>query len=330
MVKPKIHVLEDTMNAFEKQVRMGGEEGLFADRIDVIQVNVGLRCNQRCAHCHLSAGPESSEIMSPATMEKVSCIADMVKPEMVDITGGAPEMNPDLAGFIKVLTMAGHQVQVRTNFTALLEPINEGLMEYFRDHNVKLVGSLPCYLEENVRAQRGEGVYERSAEAIGKLNDLGYGVEGGLELNLVYNPGGAYLPGEQGALEADYRRELANRFGISFTNLFTITNMPMGRFSQVLAGKNRYEKYMKLLRDSYNPVTVQGLMCRSQISLGWDGSLYDCDFNLALGLSMNHGAPDHIDKWDSESIATRRIVTGEHCFGCTAGCGSSCGGALAE
>jgi radical SAM/Cys-rich protein len=317
------------MNPFDKQVSGRGSEGLYADRIDVIQVNVGLRCNQSCAHCHLSAGPESNEVMSTATMEKISGIADLVRPAMMDITGGAPEMNPHLTGFIETLTRSGHQVQVRTNFTALLEPTSEGLMEFFRDHNVKLVGSLPCYLEENVRAQRGQGVYEQSVEAIRRLNDLGYGIKEGLELNLVYNPGGAYLPCEQKALESDYRRELEERFGIVFNSLFTITNMPIGRFSQILAGKSRYEKYMKLLMDSYNPGTVQGLMCRSQISIGWDGSLYDCDFNLALDLSMNHGAPDHIDRWDLESITRRRVVTGEHCFGCTAGCGSSCGGVLA-
>jgi len=317
------------MNSFEKKVLAGGTEGLFAERIDVVQVNVGLKCNQSCAHCHLSAGPGSSEIMSPATMEKVVSIANRVRPAMVDITGGAPELNSHLKGFIEALNKGGHQVQVRTNFTALLEASSEGLMEFFQDHRVKLVGSLPCYLEENVTAQRGKGVYERSAEAIRRLNDLGYGVEGQLELNLVYNPGGAYLPGEQKTLEADYRRELGERFGVSFTCLFTITNMPIGRFSEVLAGDSRHEKYMKLLKDSYNSDTVKGLMCRSQICIGWDGKMYDCDFNLALDLAMNHGAPDHIDRWDLDSVLKRRIVTGDHCFGCTAGCGSSCAGALA-
>jgi radical SAM/Cys-rich protein len=318
------------MSSFEKKILEEGCEGLYADRIDVIQINIGLRCNQNCAHCHLSATPESTEIMDLDTMEKVLDITETVRPVFVDITGGAPELNPNLQGFIQALHEQGARIQLRTNLTALVDPSNEGLMEFLKERGVRLVGSLPCYLEENVRAQRGQGVYERSIEAIKKLNRLGYGVEDGLMLNLVYNPGGAFLPAEQASLEADYRRELKDRFGITFTNLFTIANMPIGRFSELLVKKNRLEKYMKLLKDSYNPDTVHGLMCRNQISIGWDGSLYDCDFNLALDLSMNHGAPDHINRWDLESIKTRRIVTGDHCFGCTAGCGSSCGGALAE
>jgi radical SAM/Cys-rich protein len=318
------------MNLFEKEILKRGSEGLHADRIDVVQVNLGLRCNQSCAHCHLSAGPEHNKIMGPATMEKVLDISGQIRPAVVDITGGAPELNPHLTSFIDALARADHRVQVRTNLTALLEPAVEGLMEFFKDRSVQLVGSLPCYLRENVSAQRGQGVFERSVEAVRRLNRLGYGTEDGFELNLVYNPGGVYLPGEQRSLEADYRRELKDRFAITFTSLFTITNMPIGRFSKILAGKNRYEEYMKLLIDSYNPGTVEGLMCRRQISIRWDGGLYDCDFNLALDLSMNHGAPDHIDSWDLESVSTRRIVTGDHCFGCTAGCGSSCGGALTE
>ncbi|MBN2720868.1 MAG: arsenosugar biosynthesis radical SAM protein ArsS [Proteobacteria bacterium] len=318
------------MNCFEREIAREGREGLFADRIDVIQVNVGLRCNQSCAHCHLSAGPECSQVMDSATMEKVVTLAGQSRPAMVDITGGAPELNPNLSHFITALDQEGLRIQVRTNLTALLEPSSEGLMEVFKARRVKLVGSFPCYLEENVRAQRGQGVYESSVEVIRRLNRLGYGVEDGLDLNLVYNPGGAYLPGDQGLLEADYRRELRARFGIAFSGLFTIANMPIGRFSDMLFGKERHERYMKLLMDSHNPDTLPGLMCRSQVSIGWDGTLYDCDFNLALGLSMNHGAPDHIDRWDPESVKTRRIVTGDHCFGCTAGCGSSFGGALAE
>jgi len=322
--------MEDGMNQFEQQVFEGGREGLYSNDINVIQVNVGLRCNQCCAHCHLSASPESTESMDLSTMDRILEIADKVHPATVDITGGAPELNPHLRTFIEALTERDIEVQVRTNLTALVERPNEGIMNFFRDQRVKLVGSLPCYMEENVTAQRGEGVYERSVETIHKLNELDYGIQGGLTLNLVYNPGGAFLPGDQKSLEADYRRELQDRFGITFTGLFTITNMPIGRFSEVLVRKNRFEKYLKLLKDSFNPGTVKGLMCRNQISIGWDGSLYDCDFNLALDLAMNHGAPDHIDRWNLESVRKRRIVTGDHCFGCTAGCGSSCGGALAE
>ena len=303
-------------------------DGLYADGIDIMQVNVGLKCNQSCAHCHLSASPQSEEMMSWPVMEKVLEIAGIVCPMTVDITGGAPELNPYLKRFIKKLTGMGIRSQVRTNLTALLHGGNEDLIGFFRDHRVKLVGSLPCYLEENVRAQRGEHVYEKSIEAIRRLNSAGYGIDQDLQLNLVYNPGAAFLPGDQAALENDYKRELKERFGVYFTHLLTITNMPLGRFGKQLEEKNRLDKYMKLLTESFNPDTVPGLMCRRQISIGWDGTLYDCDFNLALNMVMNHGAPDHIDKWDLENVAGRRIVTGMHCFGCTAGSGSSCAGAL--
>lgn len=318
------------MNPFEEQIRETGKEGLFSRGIDIIQVNLGLRCNLACSHCHLGAGPDRKENMGWGTMEKILDIADQVRPVLVDLTGGSPELNPHLKDFIKALSGKDLCVQLRTNLTALAEPGSEGLMEFFRDHGVRLTGSLPCYLEENVRAQRGEGVFAASIKAIRRLNRLGYGTGGGLPLDLVYNPGKDYLPAGQGCLEADYRRELDGRFGVTFTNLLTITNMPIGRFRDILVRKNRYEKYIRLLKDSYNPHTLQGLMCLRQISIGWDGSLYDCDFNLALNLSMNHGAPDHIDRWDLESVRGRRIITGEHCLGCTAGCGSSCGGAIAE
>jgi radical SAM/Cys-rich protein len=204
----------------------------------------------------------------------------------------------------------------------------EELPEFLRNHQVQLVASLPCYLEENVRAQRGEGVYAKSIEAIKRLNALGYGTGSGLPLNLVYNPGGPFLPSSQSALEEDYRRELHQRFGITFTHLLTITNMPLGRFRLELIQQNQERNYLDLLRKSFNPQTVNGLMCRHQISVGWDGTLYDCDFNLALGLPVNHGAPDHIRSFKPEDLKMRRVVTGEHCFTCTAGSGSSCGGAL--
>ncbi len=318
------------MNQFERRIFSGEREGLFSDGIRILQVNVGLRCNQACAHCHLGASPDCDETMEWTTIEKLVEIAQIVRPALVDITGGAPEKNPHLADFIMALTDRNLEVQVRTNLTALVEPENEGLMDLLKDRGVRLTGSLPCYLEEKVRAQRGEGVYEKSIEALRRLNELGYGTEGGLTLNLVYNPGGPFLPGDQAALEEDYRRELGKRFGLTFSNLLTIANMPIGRFREILVNKSRYEKYMALLKDSFNVDTVPGLMCRNQISAGWDGRLYDCDFNLALGLTVNHGAPDHIDRWDLESLGERRVVTGPHCFGCTAGCGSSCGGALVE
>ena len=318
------------MNRFEKMASKNNREGLYAGEIQIIQVNVGLRCNQECAHCHLSASPGNTEMMTWEVMEKVLRIAESAAPETVDITGGAPELNPNLKPFIRELSAMGIRTQVRTNLTALLEPGNEGLAEFFRDHKVALVGSLPCYLEENVSAQRGRGVYEKSIDAIRRLNSLEYGMDPGLQLNLVYNPGGAFLPGDQASLEDAYKKELHERFGIKFTNLLTITNMPLGRFEEQLKKESRLEKYLKLLSDSFNPKTLSGLMCRHQISIGWDGALYDCDFNLALKMVMNHGAPDHIDRWNLEDVVDRRIVTGMHCFGCTAGRGSSCAGALAD
>jgi radical SAM/Cys-rich protein len=318
------------MNRFEERLFTGEKEGLFSEGIRVLQVNVGLWCNQACSHCHLGASPDRDEIMEWSTMDKLLDIAVTVRPELVDITGGAPEKNPRFTHFIAALTDRDLEIQLRTNLTALVAPGSEGLMVFLKEKGVRLTASLPCYLEEKVKAQRGEGVFEKSIEALCRLNELGYGVEGGLTLNLVYNPGGAFLPGDQASLEEDYRRELGGRFGLKFTNLFTIANMPIGRFREILDRKERYERYMALLEDSFNSDTVPGLMCRSQVSVGWDGRLYDCDFNLALGLTVNYGAPGHIDQWDLKPLRERRVVTGPHCFGCTAGCGSSCGGALVE
>ncbi len=318
------------MNRFERVSTGGRGDGLYADGVKVIQVNVGLRCNQSCAHCHLAASPRNIETMGWPVMKKVLDLVEAVRPSMVDITGGAPELNPHLAPFVEGLCAQGVGVQVRTNLTALLEKEKEGLPRFFRERKVQVVGSLPCYLEDNVRAQRGDGVYEKSVEAIAHLNRLGYGVDPDLRLDLVYNPGGAYLPGDQSTLQEAYRKALRERFGITFTNLLTITNMPIGRFGERLKRDDRFDGYMKLLADAFNPQTLPGLMCRYQISVGWDGALYDCDFNLALDMVMNHGAPNHIDRWDLDKVARRRIVTGPHCFGCTAGCGSSCGGALVE
>jgi radical SAM/Cys-rich protein len=248
--------------------------------------------------------------------------------QVADLTGGAPEINPYFHRFVAALRQEGHAVQVRTNLTVLLEPNMEEMPEFLRKHKVQLVASMPCYLEENVRAQRGPGTYEKSVAAIRILNGLGYGSDPELPLNLVYNPGGPFLPPPQSALEEDYRRELGQRFGIVFSHLHTITNMPLGRFRNQLDRQGQRESYLRLLRQSFNPQTVLGLMCRHQLSVGWDGILYDCDFNLALGLPVNHGAPDHIENFKPEDLMVRRIVTGDHCFGCTAGSGSSCGGAL--
>ena len=318
------------MNRFEDRIGefMGG--GLTGVGIKTLQVNVGLRCNQACHHCHVEASPQRRETMDWPIMEGVLDAAKETRCQKVDITGGAPELNPHFRRFVTALRQEGFCVQVRTNLTVLLEEGMEGMPQFFRAHEIHLVASMPCYLEENVRAQRGGGVYEKSVGALRRLNALGYGSEPSLPLNLVYNPGGPFLPPLQSALEADYRQQLGQRFGIVFTRLLTITNMPLGRFRAELSRRNEEQTYLQLLRRSFNPQTVESLMCRTQISVGWDGTLYDCDFNLALGLPVDHGAPSHIQAFRSSELKRRRIVTGEHCFGCTAGFGSSCAGALAE
>ena len=316
------------MNDFEKRIAYISDGGLHTVDIKTIQVNVGLQCNLACTHCHLNSSPHRTEMMEWPTMELILEMARNVRCGMVDLTGGSPELNPYFRQFVETLRGEGHAVQVRTNLTVLLEPGMERMPEFLRDHEVQLVASMPCYLEENVRAQRGERVYERSISAIRRLNALGYGSDPGLVLSPVYNPAGPFLPPEQAELEADYRCELGERFDITFSELLTITNMPIGRFKTALRRQGQEREYLQLLKEAFNPQTVDELMCRYQLSIGWDGRLYDCDFNLALGLSVNHGAPDHIRYFDPSSLRTRRIVTGEHCFGCTAGYASSCGGAL--
>ena len=315
-------------NSFNEAVRSSIGEGLSGQDLSTMQVNVGLRCTQKCVHCHLNCGPDRTEFMEWPVMEMVAASAERAGCALVDVTGGAPEINPLFARFIEQLRARGLTVQVRSNLTVLTEPGMEKMPDFYRDCGVALVGSLPCYLEENVRAQRGPGVYEKSIEAIRRLNALGYGVDERLPLRLVYNPGGPLLPPEQSGLEADYKRELSSRFGIVFTSLICIANMPIGRFLAELQRNDSEDEYWRLLEESFNPKTIQGLMCRRQISVNWDGTLYDCDFNLALNCSVDHGAPDHIRNFDREALSTRRIVTGRHCFGCTAGQGSSCSGIL--
>ncbi len=316
------------MNSFEKKLKMIGENGLYCKYIDILQVNVGLKCNQNCSHCHLMASPERNEMMEWKTMQSIIDVIENMKCNLVDITGGAPELNPNFERFVEELVKRNLNVQVRTNLSVLLESGREKLFDFFCENKIKIVASLPGYLQENVCMQRGEGIYEKSIKAIKKLNSCGYGTDSLLPLRLVYNPGGPFLPPNQSELEGEYRRELNERFDISFTNLLTITNMPLGRFLNTLKQENQLKEYMDLLKNSFNPNTMKDLMCRHQISVGWDGTLFDCDFNLALGFEINHGAPNHISSFDVEKLSSRRIVTGNHCFGCTAGAGSSCAGAL--
>jgi radical SAM/Cys-rich protein len=317
------------MNDFENRIAAAHEsEGVFSDSIETLQVNLGLTCNQRCLHCHLEASPERKELMGWPVMELILKVVQESRFPLVDLTGGAPELNPFFRRFVAALRERDCAVQVRTNLTVLLDRSMEDLPAFFREQKVRLAASLPCYTKENVSLQRGQGVFEASIEAIRRLNGLGYGLEPDLHLNLVYNPGGPCLPPSQVALEEEYRHELGKGFGIAFTRLLTITNLPLGRFGKELVRQGQRESYMRLLRDSFNPATLPGLMCKHQVSVGWDGTLYDCDFNLALSLPVDHGAPDHIRHFSYDALQRRRIVTGDHCFGCTAGAGSSCAGSI--
>ena len=261
-------------------------------------------------------------------MEHVIAAAEKVDAKLVDITGGAPEMHPQFRRFVRTVRGKGFPVLVRTNLTILLEAGYESFPAFFREQTVQLCASLPCYMEENVDAQRGTGVFEDSITALQRLNSYGYGIQPHLPLNLVYNPVGPTLPADQSELERDYREELRSEYGIEFTHLLTIANMPIGRFRSDLKREDQLEGYNQLLRDSFNSATLDGLMCRHQINIGWDGRMYDCDFNLALKLPVEKGLPQHIKDFDPELFAHRRIVTGNYCFGCTAGSGSSCTGAL--
>ena len=317
-----------TTKAFDQALRGAGAFPLIARDLRTIQVNIGLMCNQNCRHCHLSCSPGRCEIMAPETMAAVCDILEPCGAELVDITGGEPCLHPRIRQFIEALTSQGIRTQLRTNFTGLLVEGNESLPEFLCDHDVQLVGSLPCYSRNNVDAQRGVGVHRASIEAIRRLNQLGYGRDPNRRLDLVHNPAGVDLPPDQGELEAEYRAALHEHHGLSFTHLLTIANMPIGRFRAELDRRGRHDQYARVLRKAFNPGTLPALMCRHQISVRWDGKLFDCDFNLALDCSVNHGASDWLGQFEPKSLSKRRVVTGEHCFGCTAGSGSSCSGAL--
>lgn len=297
------------------------------DKISTIQINVGKICNLACSHCHVEAGPKRTETMSKEVLEAVLDAIKKHKFSTLDITGGAPEMNAHFRWFVEQAAKIAPHIIVRTNLTILLEKGYEDLPKFYADHGVELVASLPCYTEENVDGMRGRGVFHDSIEALKKLNALGYGKGGNLVLNLVYNPGGAFLPGDQAGLEADYKRELKEAFGVEFDHLFTITNVPIGRFRRSLEKSGKFEPYMTLLEENYNPCAAQNIMCRTQISVGYDGSLYDCDFNQMQSLKAR-GVKDIFELVKSENLG-REIVFRDYCYACTAGAGSSCGGALA-
>lgn len=301
---------------------------LRRSRLRVLQVNVGKLCNQACHHCHVDAGPNRTEIMTRETVEEVLEAVSRCRPELVDVTGGAPELNPHFERLVTGSRERGARVMDRCNLTVLLLPGKERLAELLAENEVEIVASLPCYLGENVDRQRGRGVFEQSIEALQRLNALAYGAPGsGLVLDLVYNPLGPELPPPQEELEAAYRRELDARYGIRFNRLFTLTNLPIRRFARFLRRSGRYDAYMELLAGAFNPATVDGLMCRHTVSVAWDGALYDCDFNQMQELPVLAGAR-HVRDLRPEALEDAPIATGDHCFGCTAGAGSSCGGTI--
>jgi radical SAM/Cys-rich protein len=317
------------MNRFADRLAREGLQ-LRRTRPEILQVNVGKLCNLTCVHCHVNAGPKREEIMTRETIDRIIDWLAKSDIPIVDLTGGAPEMIPDFHYFVervKVLQPSRHVID-RCNLTILLERGYEDLAQFLARNKVEIVASMPCYSAENVNAQRGEGVFDGSIKALQLLNSLGYGVDVDLPLHLVYNPAGAFLPPPQAELEADYKGELKQHFGIVFNDLYTITNLPIARFASYLRHNNKLEDYLRLLIDNFNPATVQGLMCRNTISVGWSGEVYDCDFNQQLGMQWRNGRPLFLWDLHPDKIDNREIMTGDHCFGCTAGAGSSCGGAL--
>ncbi|MGE5325219.1 MAG: arsenosugar biosynthesis radical SAM (seleno)protein ArsS [Actinomycetota bacterium] len=326
------HILNDDQLLapdFESVLRQQGLGRLRRQHVKTLQINVGKLCNQACHHCHVEAGPKRTEIMpAPVADRLINLLIASPSIETVDITGGAPELNPNFTRLVLLSRALGRHVIDRCNLTVFFEPGQHDLAEFLASNHVEITASLPCYTAENVDKQRGRGVFEKSLRALQLLNHLGYGKPGSrLILNLVYNPLGASLPPAQERLEADYKMQLRERFGIEFSRLFTITNMPIKRFSEFLFRTGQQEEYMSLLVNHFNRATVVSLMCRSLVSVGWDGKVYDCDFNQMVDLE----APDRKTIWDFSSFAefaNRPIATSRHCFGCTAGSGSSCGGSL--
>ncbi len=314
---------------FAQKLAPQGLYPLHPTPLEIFQVNVGKMCNQVCKHCHVDAGPTRKEIMTRETMTDCLRALEESGASTVDITGGAPEMNPHFRWFVEEIRKQGKKVIDRCNLTIIMaNPSYRDLPQFFAKHKVYVVSSLPYYDKRNTDRQRGDGVFDDSIEALKLLNQVGYGKTGsGLELDLVYNPVGAFLPANQEALETDFKRELKSHFDVEFNHLYAITNMPINRFKEFLIQSENYEAYMEKLINAFNPTAAKGVMCRNTISVSWDGYLYDCDFNQMLDMKIESGGkPLHIKNVDWEQLAKREILIDQHCFGCTAGSGSSCGG----
>jgi radical SAM/Cys-rich protein len=326
----QLRILRSTAGciSFQKRFERSSKASLTATKINVLQINVGKRCNLSCRHCHVDAGPGRTEIMSREILNSCLEIAKHKEISTIDITGGSPEMNPHLEWFLGEAGKLGKRLIVRSNLVILLDDAYAGFIDAYEKNSVEVITSLPDYHDDGTNRQRGSGAFARIIQAMRLLNQKDYGrEESRLVLDIVHNPVGAYLPGAQKALETEYKKKLFTEQGVVFNRLFCITNMPVGRYLEYLLKSGNFEDYMAGLCGAYNPLAAENVMCRSTISVGWDGTLYDCDFNQMLGLRVNHGMPDTIMDFNIEKLRSRKIVTGNHCYGCTAGTGSSCQGA---
>jgi len=334
--KEQIRILSDNQSvgvkSFTEKLQQIDLFPLKPTQLNIFQVNVGKMCNQVCKHCHVDAGPDRKEIMTKETM--LLCLDAIKKSTVhtVDLTGGAPEMNPDFRWFVEEISKLGKKIIVRCNLTIIVaNPKYNDLPEFFKKHKVRRVSSLPYFSAKRTDSQRGEGVFEKSIKALKMLNDVGYGKEGsGLILNLVYNPTGAFLPASQEGLEKEFKKKLSEGWGIEFNSLFAITNIPVSRFLEYLIVSDNYEDYLTELVNAFNPAAALGVMCRNTISVSWDGYLYDCDFNQMLDLKFSGNTPQHLKDFNDKKLVERNIIINQHCFGCTAGAGSSCGGEVAK
>ncbi len=331
----QVSILQDDQHLyrlipFQQKLEESGLFPLKATKVEVFQVNVGKMCNQVCKHCHVDAGPDRKEIMTRETMQQcLDALGKNPSLKIVDLTGGAPEMNPDFRWFVEGIKKLDRHVMVRCNLTIILANKKyHDLPQFYKQHNIEVVSSLPFYTQDRTDRQRGDGVFEDSIKALQLLNQEGYGKEGtGLILNLVYNPAGAFMPPPQEVLQKEYKAALREHYGIEFNNLFAITNLPISRYLDFLLQSGNYEQYMEKLVNAFNPVAAANVMCRNTVSISWDGYLYDCDFNQMLDLKIE-GTNKHISGFDAEALQERPIVVNQHCYGCTAGSGSSCGGAV--
>ncbi len=316
--------------SFKDKIKESGFSKFSPTKIEILQINVGKMCNQVCKHCHVDAGPDRKEIMTRDTMEHCLAALEGSAITTVDLTGGAPEMNPDFRWFVTEITKLGKKVIVRCNLTIIVaNPKYYDLPDFFKENHVEVASSLPHFSAKRTDSQRGDGVFVASIKALQMLNAVGYGiVNSGLILNLIYNPGGAFLPGSQSSLEKEFKTRLSRDYGINFTNLFAITNLPISRFLDYLVSSGNYDAYMEKLVNAYNPAAVGNVMCRNTVSVGWDGYLFDCDFNQMLDLKLKDPTSIHIADYNNEVLTNREIIVNQHCYGCTAGAGSSCGGEI--